>query len=130
MPLGLRAAEQRFWVAAALSLNSAWYLFTYEQEHDGEQAVHTILASWESSLTELLLSVPDKSRRAVARIDPNPEDNAQPWTMRWLESIWLTRPDEGDLGPMVMRFQGEEKVRDSFLQPVAGRVGRRLVFRA
>jgi hypothetical protein len=128
VPLGLREAEQRFWVAAALSLNSAWYLFTYE--HDGEQEVHTLLASWETSLAELLLSMPDKSRRAIARFDPSPEDNALPWTMRWLESVWLTCPDEGDLGPMVMRFQGEDEVRDSFLQPAASREGRRLVFSA
>lgn len=128
VPPGLKLPEQRFWIAASLSLNSPWYLFTYEQERGVEVTMHTVLAAWETSLAELLRSVPPKNRKAVARFDL-PIDGSPPrWSMKWVDSIWASSKDEIDLGPLVFRFQGESVAKDSFLEPVSQEVDRERLF--
>lgn len=128
VPPGLKLPEQRFWIAASLSLNSPWYLFTYEQERGVEFTMHTVLAAWETSLAELLRSVPLKNRKAVARFDL-PIDGSPPrWSMKWVDSIWASSKDEIDLGPLVFRFQGESVAKDSFLEPVSQEVDRERLF--
>lgn len=129
VPPGLKLPEQRFWIAASLSLNSPWYLFTYELERGTEVTRHTALAAWETALAELLRSVPFKNRKAVARFDPPQEGSPANWTMKLVDTVWVTSAFERDMGPLVFQLQGEAVVRDSFLEPVALDAKRELIFR-
>jgi hypothetical protein len=130
MPSHLVVARHQFWRAVTLSLETPWYLFAYESEREGHKVPQTTLVAWESTLLELLASVPEADRKGVARVEMA-RGQIQRWAFSWIRRIWVPMSDElEETGVLLFQFEGETQVRDTHLQPVPANDGRVLLFTA
>jgi hypothetical protein len=130
MPRDLVGPNQKYWRAVTLSVETPWYLFIYEAEYEGQKVPQTTLVAWESTLLDSLTGIPERDRRAVARLEKERRPGFR-WSMAWIETIWAPAPEEQEeTGVLLLQLAGDTQVRDAHLAPVAPREGRVLVFNA
>lgn len=130
MPSSLVEPDQKYWHAVTLSLELPWYLFVYEAEYEGQRVPQTTLVAWESTLLDILATIPAAHRRAIGRLEKERGKTAR-WQLSWVQSIWAPSSDEADgTGLFLLQLEGDPQVRDAHLQPVPKRSGRELLFTA
>lgn len=128
MPRELIGPNQKYWRAVTLSLESPWYLFVYEAEFEDQRTPQTMLVGWESTLLDILASIPEENCLAIARMERRGDD-APRWEMTWIQRIWApTREETNETGLFLLELEGDPQLRDAHLQPVPNRAGRKLLF--
>ncbi|UJW79419.1 hypothetical protein [Hydrogenophaga sp. SL48] len=128
MPRELIGPNQKYWRAVTLSLESPWYLFVYEAEFEDQRVPQTMLVGWESTLLDILASIPEGNCLGIARIQKHGEQVAR-WEMNWIQRIWApTRDESNEIGLFLLQLEGDPQLRDAHLQPVQNRAGRKLLF--
>lgn len=126
VPAPITTPDRRFWRAINLSLPTPWYFCIYRPS--GGLSSQTILIAWEQDLLQFVTSQRSTSVSAVARLDMAPTERAR-WTMRWIESMWLSASDEQEeVGPLVFQFENEEGPRDDHMRELPRRNDRVRVF--
>lgn len=130
MPPDLVAPNQKYWRAVTLSLESPWYLFVYEAEYEGEKVPQTTLVAWESTLLDILATIPGGDCMGIARLEKERGKTAR-WNVSWIETIWAPTPEEAEeTGLFLVQLEGDPQLRDAHLQPVPTRGDREILFRA
>ena len=130
MPPSLAAPDHKYWRAVTLSLESPWYLFVYEAEYDGEMVPHTTLVAWESTLLEIVATIPPADRRGIARVEKERNPGTR-WMVNWIETIWAAAAEEvEETGTVLLQLEGDSQLRSAHLEPVPARGGRELLFSA
>lgn len=128
MPSNLVGPNQRHWKAVTLSVESPWYLFVYAAEYQGQKVPQTTLVAWESTLLQLLESIPSTNHRAIGRLDKSHSPGVR-WKVTWVETVWVASAEElEETGQLLLQVEGDPQLRDAHLAPVPTRGGRRLVF--
>jgi len=126
VPAPMTTPDSRFWRAINLSLPTPWYLCVYRLS--GELAPETILIAWEADLVQFVTQR-CSGVSAIARFDVAPTERA-PWTMRWIESMWLSAGDEQEeVGPLVFQLEDEDGPRDDRMRALPRRNDRVRVFK-
>lgn len=126
VPAPITTPDRRFWRAINLSLPTPWYLCIYRPS--GELSSQTILIAWEQDLLQFVTSQKSPSVCAVARLNMAPTERTR-WTMRWIDSMWLSASDEQEeVGPLVFQFENEEGPRDDHMRELPRRNDRVRVF--
>jgi hypothetical protein len=130
MPRELIGPNQKYWRTVTLSLETPWYLFVYEAEFEGQRVPQTMLVGWESTLLDILASIPEANCMAIARLEKHRVQAAR-WDMTWIQRIWApTREESNETGLFLLQLEGDPVLRDAHLQPVPTRTGRKLLFGA
>jgi hypothetical protein len=125
VPAPIAPPDSRFWRAIDLSLPTPWYLCVYRV--NGELPSKTILVAWEADLLHFVNAQGRSSVSAVARLEMSVQSAR--WTMRWVESIWLSASDEQEeVGPLVFQLEGDEEPRDDHMRALPSRNDRVRIF--
>ena len=90
----------------------------------------TSLVAWDTTLLDLLASMPAADITGIARVDRR--HGAGPaWGLQWLGALWAPEPCESSsVGPLLFRLGQDPQLRSTHLLPVGEAPGRRLLFEA
>ena len=128
VPRDLIGPDQKCWQAVTLSLESPWYLLVYEAACDDRKVTQTTLVAWESTLFEILTSIPEGACMAIARLERH-RDKVARWDMKWIQRIWASAGDEcAERGLFLFQLEGDPQLRNAHLHSVPHRTGRKLLF--
>jgi hypothetical protein len=113
-----------------LSLENPWYVFVYEVQHGAALIQQTSLVAWESALIGLLKAVPAENWRGICRMEKRVSPEVG-WEPRWVSRVWDPTPPEAEhAGGLILQFEGENRQRNMFMDPVRADRGRTLLFEA
>lgn len=117
--------EDRYWKALALSLEAPWFLVTTRFDDDGDSFIQSYAIAWESTLIEVVQNPASNPIVSVQCISPSHSQSGE-WSMKAISELWFPSEDEVvQTGPLLLRFRGEEGLRDCFQQQVLGEDARR-----
>jgi len=117
--------------AVTLSLDTPRFLFAYDVEREGHKLTQTTAIACESTLVDVVTSVPNSSRREICRVVKD-RDGAPPyWRTRNLDVLWLSaKSEQASAGAVLFQLQGENCVRNVQMHEVAPAEGRVVLFKS
>jgi hypothetical protein len=120
VPKGIAVPESRYWQAVLLSNDAPWYLLAHTVEEPGYPPVtQTLAISWELVLRDVLEAIGTSSVVSLGCVtcaDGDPGD----WTLRPINELWAAALEEvTETGPLLMRYEGEDVLRDWFQEVVS-----------
>jgi hypothetical protein len=121
--------DQQWWRAVTLFAASHWFQFVHEVPEGAEKACRTAIVADEWTLLSLLADTPAEDRKSVCRLER--EKGRHRWTARWVDTVWMPAPTEVEqTGVLLLQFEGESCIRDTYMRCLEPREGRTLLYKA
>lgn len=119
VPRHIAVPESRYWQAVLLSTHAPWYLLSHTiADAELPSVTQTLAISWELVLKDVIEAIGPEAVVSV-RCLVCPDGKEGDWMMRDIIELWSAAYEElPDTGPVLMRFQGEDVLRDSFHEVV------------
>ena len=125
------ASNLRRYEVVTQALEAPWYLLVYDVTcGKGRRVSQTSLVGCDKALVNLLEMMVAADIRGVGRLD-RCHSSGPNWELKWIGAVWEPGLGEARMaGPLLLRFEAEQVVRDAMLRPVAEVGGRRRVYEA
>jgi hypothetical protein len=121
--------DQQWWRAVTLFAASHWFQFVHEVPEGAEKACRTAIVADEWTLLSLLADTPAEDRKSVCRLER--EKGRHRWIARWVDTVWMPAPTEVEqTGVLLLQFEGESCIRDTYMRFLEPREGRTLLYKA